>query len=157
MFSYSIVLICSAMFLMADSITRVVSMYVHPYLRIQYLKLNLYVPQSRVCRHFSFSQLSIQKSNNVSILNYLADYCLKRFKLVSRYQVCWGRISSCEEDMDMDMDISSDSLPVEYQGCREEYNVKKGKRKPYHLPYDMKAVWKIIKWGKGGMIIWGRK
>ena len=38
----------------------------------------------------------------------------------------------------------------EYQGCGEEYNVKRGKRKQYHLPYNIRAVGKNIKLGNGG-------
>ena len=34
-----------------------------------------------------------------------------------------------------------------YYGCGEEYNVKKGKQ--YHLPYNIQAVGKNIKWGRG--------
>ena len=43
----------------------------------------------------------------------------------------------------------------EYHGRGEE----KGKEKVYHLPYNVKAVWKNIKWGKGGRgrKFWGRK
>ena len=33
----------------------------------------------------------------------------------------------------------------EYHDCGEEYNVKKGKGKQYHLPYNIKAVGKNIK------------
>ena len=42
----------------------------------------------------------------------------------------------------------------EYHGRGEEYNLEKGKEKAYHLPYNVKAVGKNIKWGKGGR---GRK
>ena len=37
----------------------------------------------------------------------------------------------------------------EYHGRGEEYNVDKGKEKAYHLPYNVKAVGKNIKWGRG--------
>ena len=37
-----------------------------------------------------------------------------------------------------------------FKGCWEEYNVEKEKGKQYRLPYDIKAVEKTIKWGKGG-------
>ena len=44
----------------------------------------------------------------------------------------------------------------EYQGCGEEYNVKKGKQ--YHLFYDIEAVGKIIIGKRGkGRTFWGRK
>ena len=36
----------------------------------------------------------------------------------------------------------------------EEYNVGKGKQ--YHFPYNIKAVWKNMKWGRGWIVL-GRK
>ena len=39
----------------------------------------------------------------------------------------------------------------EYHGCGEEYNMeKKEKKKHDHLPYNIKAAGKNMKWGKGG-------
>ena len=35
----------------------------------------------------------------------------------------------------------------EYHGCGEVYKHRKGKQ--YHLPYDIKAVGKNTKWGRG--------
>ena len=44
----------------------------------------------------------------------------------------------------------------EYQSCGEEY--KKGQGKQYHLSYNIEAVGKNIKWGKGkGMEISAKK
>ena len=37
----------------------------------------------------------------------------------------------------------------ENHGCGEEYNVEKMKGKRHHLPYNIKAVGKNIKWGRG--------
>ena len=38
----------------------------------------------------------------------------------------------------------------EYYGCGEKYNVDKfGKGKQYHLSYNIEAVGKNIKWGRG--------
>ena len=38
----------------------------------------------------------------------------------------------------------------EYHGCGEEYNVEKSEKvKQYHLPFNVKAVGKNIKWGRG--------
>ena len=37
-----------------------------------------------------------------------------------------------------------------YHGCREEYNVEKGKGKQYHHPYNIKVVREEYKVGKGG-------
>ena len=37
----------------------------------------------------------------------------------------------------------------EYDCFWEEYNVEKGMWQQYHLPYNIKAVKKNIKWGRG--------
>ena len=38
----------------------------------------------------------------------------------------------------------------EYHGCWEEYIGEIGDRvNQHHLSYDIKAVWKNIKWGRG--------
>ena len=50
----------------------------------------------------------------------------------------------------------------QYQGRRDEWKFKKGKRKQYHLSYDITALGKDIKLGRissceEGQKIWGRK
>ena len=60
---------------------------------------------------------------------------------VEVYQVCWGRISSCEDGR-------------EYYDFKEKYNVEKEKQ--YYLPYYINVVGKNIKWGRDRKF-WGRK
>ena len=53
-------------------------------------------------------------------------------------------------DMDMDMSISSDSPPVKYQGCWEEYNVKKREGEAISSSLWYEGCWKEYQVGIGG-------
>ena len=68
------------------------------------------------------------------------------YKVGEEYQVCWGRVSSCEEG-----NIMAAGKIIMW---------KKGKGKQYHLPYNIEAVGKNIKWEsvmRKGTEIWERK
>ena len=52
------------------------------------------------------------------------------------YQVCWGRILSCEEGKGISM-------------LWEECNVEKGKGEEYHHPYNINALGKISRGEEG--------
>ena len=69
-------------------------------------------------------------------------YSEKLQPLLSRYiktGVCWEFIKSVGEDYQVV------KRGREYHGCGDEYNVKKGEGKQYHLPYKIEAVGKNIK------------
>ena len=61
----------------------------------------------------------------------------KRRKGKGFYQVCWGRISRCEEGKRISWLLG------------KKKTLKNGKEKQYHLPYNIKAVGKNNKRRKG--------